>query len=113
MYIWCVDEDFVIITVWVDNLLLFVTTIELRDKARADIEREWEVTDLGELSKIVGININQTEDFISILQIKYIESILQREGIEHCNAVSTPLDPNVPLLPNLEGNKGSRSNSYA
>ena len=113
MYIWCIDKDFVIITVWVDDLLLFATTIELRDKARADIECEWEVTNLGEPSKIVGIKINQTEDFISISQIKYIESILWREGMECCNAVSTPLDPNVPLLPNPEGNKGSRTNSYA
>ena len=112
MYIWHVDEDFIIITVWVDDLLLFVTTIELRDKARADIERKWEVTDLGKPSKIVGIEINQTKDFISISQIKYIESILWREGMEHCNTVSTPLDPNVPLLPNLEGNEGSHSNSY-
>ena len=52
MYIWHIDEDFVIITVWVDNLLLFATTIKLQDKARADIEHEWEVTDLGEPSKI-------------------------------------------------------------
>ena len=113
VYIWCVDEDFVIITVWVDDLLLFATTIELRDKARADIEREWEVTDLGEPSKIVGIEINQTQDFISISQIRYIESILRKEGMERCNSVSTPLDPNVPLVPNPEGNEGSRSNSYA
>ena len=65
------------------------------------------------LDKIVGIEINQTKDFISISQIKYIESILRREGMECCNAVSTPLDPNIPLLPNPEGNKGSHSNSYA
>ena len=74
---------------------------------RANIEHEWEVTDLGEPSKIVGIEINQTQDFISISQIRYIESILQKEGMEHCNSVSTPLDPNVPLVPNLEGNEGS------
>ena len=71
-----------------DDLLLFATTIELWDKARADIEREWEVTDLGKPSKIVGIKINQTQDFISISQIRYIESILRKEGMERCNSVS-------------------------
>jgi hypothetical protein len=58
IYIWCIDKDFVIITVWVDDLLLFVTTIKLQDKARADIKCEWEVTDLGKPSKIMGIEIN-------------------------------------------------------
>ena len=113
MYIWCVDKDFVIITIWVNNLLLFMTMIKLQDKARANIEHKWEVTNLGKLSKIVGIKINQTDDFILILQIKYIESILQREGMECCDTVSTPLNPNVPLVPNPEGNEGSCSNSYA
>ena len=90
-----------------------MTTIKLQDKGRADIEHKWEVTNLGKLSKIMGIEINQTDDFISILQIKYIESILQREEMECCNTVSTPLNPNIPLVPNPEGNEGSCSNSYA
>ena len=29
------------------------------------------------------------------------------------NAVSTPLDPNMQLVPNPEGNIGNRSNSFA
>jgi len=29
------------------------------------------------------------------------------------NAVSTPLDPNIMLMPNPEGNDGDRSNSFA
>ena len=66
MYIWHTEEDFVIITVWVDNILLFATSIELRDKARSDISDEWEVTDLGEPTKIVGIEITQTPNSIAI-----------------------------------------------
>ena len=38
VYIWRVEGDFVIITVWVDDMLLFATTIELKNKAKADIE---------------------------------------------------------------------------
>jgi len=48
------------------DLLLFATTIELRDKARADIRSEWEVTDLGEPSKIVGIEINIGVSTVSV-----------------------------------------------
>ena len=40
MYVWHIGEDFAIIAVWVDNLLIFATTINLRDKAKTDVERE-------------------------------------------------------------------------
>ena len=113
VYIWRVNDDFAIITVWVDDLLIFTTTVDLMTKAKSDISTEWEVTDLGEPSKIVGIEISRTEDSIAISQKKYIEHILTKEGMKRSNAVSTPLDPNIPLIPNPEGNIGNRSNSFA
>ena len=87
--------------------------IKLRDKARADIEREWEVTDLGEPTKIIGIKITRTPDSIMISSSQYIESILWKEGLTQMNTVSTPLDPNVQLVPNPKGNIRNRSNSFA
>jgi len=71
-----------IITVWVNDLLLFATMIRLMNKMKADIKAEWEVTDLGELSKIIGIEITIGKDLIAISQSKYIESILKKEGLE-------------------------------
>src|SRR5260221_10608937 len=55
VYIWHVNEHFTIITVWVDDLLLFTRITSLMDKMKSNIESKWEVTDLGEPSKIVGI----------------------------------------------------------
>jgi len=40
MYIWQVGEDFITITVWVDDMLTFATTIELQQKAKANVESE-------------------------------------------------------------------------
>jgi hypothetical protein len=73
----------------------------------------WDVTDLGEPTKIVGIEITRTENSITISQEKYIEAILKREGMDRVNPVSMPMDPNEKLQPNPDGNEGSRSNSYA
>jgi len=47
-------------------------------------------------------------DSISISQRKYLEN----EKMDRCNSVGTPLDPNIPLEPNPEGNEGNRSNSF-
>ena len=106
-------EDFVIITVWVDDMLTFAMTIALRDKTKSDIESEWEITDLGVPTKIVGIELSISPDHIFISSSKYIESILLREGLGRSNSISTPLDPNITLVPNPDGNVGDRSNAYA
>jgi len=76
VYIVRTGEDFLIVTVWVDDILIFATTIDLRDKTIADIEAEWEVTNIGEPTKIIGIEITTTPDSIAILSRQYIESIL-------------------------------------
>ena len=78
MYIWCLRDDFMIITMWVDNLLPFAIIIRLMNKMKPNIKAKWEVTDLGELSKIVSIEITIGKDLIAISQSKYIESILRR-----------------------------------
>jgi len=108
-YIWRVRDKFAIITVWVNDLLLFATMIKLMNKMKSDIRAEWEVTDIGEPTKIVGIEITMGSDMVAILQSKYIESILKKEGLERYNPVAMPLDPGNPLEPNPEGNEGNCS----
>jgi hypothetical protein len=107
------DNGIGIITVWVDNLLLFATTDTSMQIMKQDIRSQWETTDLGEPTKIVGIEITLRDRTVMISQQQYIENILKKEGLERANSVSTPLDQNVPIEPNPEGNEGNRSNAYA
>jgi len=111
--IWRVGDDFSIITVWVNNILILATMIALRDRTIADIEAEWEVTNIGEPTKIVSIEITANPDSIAISSKQYIKTILQKEGLDSSDSVSTPLDPNVTLVPNPKGKNGSRSNLFA
>ena len=46
-----------IITAWVDDLLLFSDAKERMDCLKAKLGNLFEITDLGELSKLVGIKI--------------------------------------------------------
>ena len=97
----------VIITVWVDDLLLFATSDELMKQTKSDLCTEWEVTDLGKPTKIIGIEITQTEDAITISQRIYVESMLKCEGLSEINSIAIPLDPNIKLEPYPNGNKGN------
>src|ERR1700678_1903168 len=102
-----------ILTVWVDDLLLFASSDKLMEQTISDIQSVWEVTILGEPTKIVGIKITQTDEAITISQKMYINSILEHEGLSGINSVTTPLDPNIKLEPNPDGSEGNRSNSFA
>jgi len=101
-----------IITVWVDNLLLFASSDGAMVAMTDDVKSKWQMTELGEPSKIVGIKITISDHKVTISQKKYIENILAKEGLEGANQVSTPLNLNMALVPNPDRNEGNRSNLY-
>jgi hypothetical protein len=108
------DKDGIsIITIWVDDLLLFASSDSLMQQMKDAIRSQWEATDMGDPSKIIGIEITQKDNSITISQEKYIEAILRRENMENSNPVGTPLDYNIKIGPNPDGNNGNRSNSFA
>ena len=54
----CYDyKGVAIITVWVDNLLLFTLSDKAMEAMVDNVKSEWQMTDLRELSKIVSIKI--------------------------------------------------------
>jgi hypothetical protein len=59
-------KEFQIITVWVDDLLIFTTSEVGMHLTKSQITQRWEVTDLGKPSKIIGIEIIRRHDSISI-----------------------------------------------
>jgi hypothetical protein len=97
----------------VDDLLLFATTDRLIEWMKAILEAEWELTDLREPMKIIRIEITLGDRSIMILQHHYLESILQKEGMDQANPISMPLEHNAKFELNPDGNIGNHSNSYA
>jgi hypothetical protein len=81
------------------------------ERMKRDLRSKWEMTDLGEPTKIVGIEITLRPNAITLSQTQYIESILKREWMDKANPVTMPIDPNERLEPNPDGSEGNRSNS--
>jgi len=82
-------------------------------RIKGDLHKSFDVTDLGKPTRIVGIEIKQTNDTLTILQPLYIDSILCKYHMEDANPISTPLDPNYKLGPNKDIREPNRSNDYA
>ena len=64
------------------------------------LKKLFEVTDMGEPSKILGIEVTQDGNTITIQQTQYLEKILRKYGMENANPVRTPLDPKTTLEKN-------------
>ena len=102
-----------IVTVWVDDLLLFADSAEHMEEIKTHIRSKWETKDMGEPTKIVGIEITQSPGKICISQKQSIQKILERQGLADTSPVQMPLDLNVKIISNPDGNEGNRSNVFA
>jgi hypothetical protein len=93
--------------------MMFVPSGESMTRLQNDLRSVFDLTDLGAPAKIIGIEISQTTDTIMLSQPQYIDSILRKRELQNLNPISTPLDPNIKLLPNLEHQEPNCSNAYA
>jgi len=114
MYVRKSPEGIEVVAVWVDNLLLFASNESLMNKMKLELKSIFDITDLGEPAKIVGIEIerDRTKGTIMISQKQYIESILQKEGLTDAHPVAVLMDPNIQLQPS-EGEAQDKSNNFA
>lgn len=88
-----------IVAVHVDDTTLLAPTNVAMVELKAEIKGEFEVTDLGEIRHLVGLEVRYSEDGeeMYISQGQYIWKILERFDMAKCNSMTTPLDPNVKL----------------
>jgi len=91
------DGKIAILTIWVDDILLFTDSAETMEQMKNKIHSKWQTTDMGEPTKIVGIEITQSPGRISILQRQSIQRILERQGLGEVSPIQMPLDPNVKI----------------
>ena len=90
-------EERVILSVYVDDLLIVSKNLESVEAVKNQLKREFEMVDFGEASSILGIQItrNMEEGWLELDQRRYIGVILDRFGMGDCKGVVTPLEANV------------------
>ena len=69
----------------------------LSQKFAKDMQSEFEMSLLGELSFFLGLQIRQRNQGIFISQTKYIREMLKRFGMEDCKPVITPMQTSCKL----------------
>jgi Reverse transcriptase (RNA-dependent DNA polymerase) len=89
-----------IITLYADDITMVSNTLETMNQDKAALRESYEMTDLGDISWILGMHITRHRDtgWIAISQQKYIEEILGRFGMSDARPISTPTLTNEHLI---------------
>lgn len=57
------------------------------DRFKKKMKKEFEMTDLGEMSYFHGMEIRQWEDGVFVNQGKYARDVLRKFGMEKCKSI--------------------------
>ena len=90
IYVKRADDVLLIIVVYVDDMLL-------TGPNEADLHASFEMSDLGHLHYYLGIQFMQVDGGIALCQTKYIDTLLQRFGLEDCKPIATPMETGLKL----------------
>ncbi|XP_031249322.1 uncharacterized protein LOC116107157 [Pistacia vera] len=104
LYIREAEDDVMIISLYVDDLLVIGSNQAQVLEFKKSMHSEFEMTDLGEMSYF-GMKIDQCVDGIFVNQRKYASEVLKKFCIENCKPVDLPLVPNLKLSKSDEAKK--------
>ncbi|GJR08587.1 retrovirus-related pol polyprotein from transposon TNT 1-94 [Tanacetum coccineum] len=93
------NNDFVILLLYVDDMLVACPNKDRISKLKALLTREFEMKDLGPANKILGMQIHRdrVSRKIWLSQKSYVKKILQRFNMQDCKPISTPFPTNIKL----------------
>nr|GEV55419.1 hypothetical protein [Tanacetum cinerariifolium] len=94
-----------LIGVYVDDLIITDTPKKEINKFKAQMEENFEMSDLGLLAYYLGIEVTQTDDDISIKQSAYANKILKEAGINSSGNTSIMLKRLLSKLTHSEEEK--------
>jgi hypothetical protein len=97
LYIKVSQGNILLIEFYVDDIIFGSDDDRVSQKFAKDMNNEFEMSLLGELSLFMGLHICQSNQGIFISQTKYIIEMLKRFGMEDCKPVITPMQTSCKL----------------
>ena len=95
------NGELAIVLMHVDDCTIVATSEQLVSEIKAGIAKQVEITDLGKLHWLLGIEIccNCSCCSLALSQHSFLESIIHRYGFEDLKPISIPMDVNIHLQP--------------
>jgi hypothetical protein len=91
---------FVILCLYVDDILIFGTNMDIINEVKSFLSKSFDMKDLGEADVILNIKLIKEESGITLSQSHYVVTVLSRFGYMDSKPSPTPYDPSVTLRKN-------------
>lgn len=92
LYVKKSDTNLIIVSVYVDDMLVTGSNEKLVDEFKAEMFKAFEMTDLGLLTYFLGMEVKQGDNGVFICQKKFAKEILKKFHMEDCKDISTPMN---------------------
>ncbi|KAG7599393.1 Zinc finger CCHC-type [Arabidopsis suecica] len=92
-----VKEHVLIIAVYVDDIFVTGTSLDIINEFKTEMSLRFDMSDLGKLSYYLGIEVIQHVEEITLNQTRYALKILEEAGMKDCNMVHTPMETGLKL----------------
>ncbi|KAL0416925.1 UNVERIFIED_CONTAM: Retrovirus-related Pol polyprotein from transposon RE1 [Sesamum latifolium] len=94
LYIKNFGENFVVVCLYVDDLIYFGTNQSIVDEFKKKMMKDFEMTYLGLMQYFLGIQVQQRPGRIFLYQEKYIDNLLKKFKMTQRKPVTTPMAAN-------------------
>eukprot|EP00253_Pinus_taeda_P004983 PITA_04983 len=102
LYIKIENDKLLILVVYVDDIIFGSNEKDMSQSFALVMQKEFEISLLGELTYFLGLQIQQKEGGIVLSQTKYLKQILKKYGMEDAKRVCTPMVTGCSLSANDE-----------
>ena len=82
-------------TIHVDDYRMTGPIPENMDWCKAKIAKRFEIKDIINIKRYLGMKIQQKDEEITLSQGLYVQDLLREFGMEDCRLVTTPMDPGI------------------
>lgn len=97
------DGKLLIVGVYVDDLIVTGNCDAKINVFKKQMNKEFEMSDLGKLAYYFGIEVVQHEGGIMLKQAAYARNLLEKAGMADCNPSKYPMEPKLELRKDEQG----------
>eukprot|EP00253_Pinus_taeda_P036599 PITA_36599 len=102
LYIKIDNDKLLILAVYVDDIIFGSNEEGMSQNFALVMQKEFEMSLLGELTYFLGLQVQQNKDDIFLSQTKYLKQLLKKYGMEDSKPVCTPMVTGCSLSTNDE-----------
>nr|GEY67149.1 hypothetical protein [Tanacetum cinerariifolium] len=95
--------DILLVHIYVDDIIFGYTNKDLCKSFYKLMKYKFQMSSMGEITFILGLQVKQKPDEIFIIHDKYVAEILRKFGLTDRKSASTPIDTEKPLLKDPDG----------